>query len=638
MKSSKKFTWVSAAAVMSLVTAFPALACTTFAVGKDASEDGSIMVAHTCDGWYDHRIQIVKGGEHAEGEMVDIYRDPCTDTKTTPEKVGEIEQAAETNTYFNIGYPFMNDKQVIMSEFTWSGRDEVSSSEGLFVIANLEQLGLQRASSAREAIEIMGQLAEKYGYCDGGECLLVADKNEVWIFEICGGGMLWTKDSGKPGAHWAARKVADDEVFVGANRSRIGVIDFDDSENFMYSTDITALAEEMGWWKQGEDFDYSKLFNPKPYSGPFYQSRREWRAYSLIAPSQNWELKDRDTQYPFSVKPDEKLSKQDIMDIYSDHLEGTEYDMTQGLAAGPFHNPTRWNTTADQKPEYAAGHDWEREIAQYRCTYSFVAQTRSWLPDEIGGVLWFGQDSPDTTVYVPIYCSTTEVPEEWSSGDRKSFDQDCAWWAFNFVNNWANLRWDAMYADIREKKASYEDRFFADQADIEAEAQKLYEQSPESAVNYLTEYVNDTMNEVNDGWWDFAWELVGRYYDGMCLDEEGNSTTLGYPKEWLEKVGYAKTSVDDYAKTQGTPEAQAAAELADKTIRTALLEEAGGGAAAEEETAAKTTEAPEAETTETAAAPAAEETGGNMMLTVVAAVIGALIGALGVSAVKKKEK
>ncbi|MDO4266652.1 MAG: C69 family dipeptidase [Eubacteriales bacterium] len=627
MSKLRKFAWASTTAVMSLVMVFPALACTSLGIGKDASADGSVMVSHTCDGWYDHRIQIVEGGKHAAGEMVDIYRDPCTDTKTTPEKVGEIPQVEETFTYFNIGYPFMNDKQVMMSEFTWSGRDEVSNPQGLFVIANLEMLGLQRASTSKEAVQIMGALAEQYGYCDGGETLIVADENEAWVFEVCGGGLLWQPDSGTPGAHWAARRIADDEIFVGANRSRLGVIDFNDTENFMWSTDITELPKQMGWWTEGEDFNFSHLFNPQPYSGPFYQSRREWRVQSLLAPSQEFPLYDRYQDYAFSFKPDEKVTPQDIMDVYSDHLEGTEYDMTQGLAAGPFHNPTRWGVTSDQKPDYAAkdGHDWEREIAQYRCSYSFVSQSRSWLPDEVGGVLWFGQDSPDTTVYVPIYCGTTEVPVEWSTGDRKAFDPDCAWWAFNFVNNWANLRWDAMYEEIREKKASYEDVFFANQAKVEEEAAKLYEQNPDEAIAYLTKYVNDNMNEVNEGWWDFAWHLVGKYYDGMCLDEEGNSTTLGYPKEWLEAVGYAKTSVDDYAKTRG--------EEAGESAEDESLAEAASSEAAEADA-----EAP-AETTavETAAAAEPAQQSNNMMAIVIAAIVGAIAGGGIVFATKKKQ-
>ncbi len=554
----KRAASLAVAGVMLGTSTISASACTVLAVGKDASDTGSVLVSHTCDGWYDHRIQIVEGGTHAAGEMVDIYRDPCTATKSEVTLVGQIPQAEETYTYFNIGYPFMNEKGVVMSEFTWSGRSEISSPEGLFVIANLEMLGLQRADTAREAVEIMGALAEEYGYADGGECLLVADQNEVWIFEICGGGPLWTSGSEAPGAHWAARRVPDDQVYTGANRSRLGVIDFNDTENYMWSTDITALPEQMGWWSEGEDFNYTQIFNPQPYGYEFYASRREWRVFSLLAPSQEFPVLDRQSHYDFTIVPDELVSVQDIMDIYSDHLEGTEYDMTEGLAAGPFGNPHRWQVTGDQKPENAADEDWEREIAQFRCTYSFVAELRPDMPGEIGSVLWFGEDCPDTTVYTPIYAGTTAVPEEWSGGDRKSFDQNCAWWAFNFIGNYAQLNWDAMYPVIREKKAEIEGEYFAEQADVDAQALELYNTSGvDAAKEYLTDYVYTNLEELNDEWWAFAWQLVGTYYDGMRIEEDGSSTTLGYPTEWLEEVGFGATSLADKGVSVETEEPEA---------------------------------------------------------------------------------
>ena len=551
MKAFKKVLCLLIVATLLLSSTVMAGACTTIAVGKDASADGSTMISHSVDGWYDERIEIVPGGTHAEGEMVEIYNDPCMDGYRPVELSGEIPQVAETYTYFDTGYPFMNEKGVTIGEHTWSGDYSAfyNGEQALFVIANLQALGLQRASTARECVEIMGALAEEYGYADGGECLLVGDANEVWIFEISGPGPMWTKDSGKPGAHWAARRVPDDQIWSGANRSRLGVIDFNDTENYMWSTDITALPEQMGWWSEGEDFNYTDLFNPTPYGYPFYASRREWRAFSLLAPSQNFELVDRNGHYDFSIVPDEAVTVQNIMDIYSDHLEGTEYDMTQGLAAGPFHNPTRWQVPSSMKPEGLEKEDWEREIAQFRCSYSFVAELRPDMPGELGTVLWFGEDSPDTTVYTPIYAGTTEVPEAWSTGDRKNFDQSCSWWAFNLVNNYANLNWDAMYPVIRERKAEIEAKYFEEQADVDAKAMELYNAGDiDGAKAYVTEYVNNNMNQLNEDWWNFAWELLGHYYDGMRIEEDGSSTTLGYPTEWLEAVGFASTSVADQAK------------------------------------------------------------------------------------------
>lgn len=533
--------------IVLLISSVSALACTPLGVGREASVDGSVMVSHTCDGWYDHRIQIIPGGEYEPGTMMDVYVDMCLATRPNRplQKAGEIPQAAKTNTYFHIGYPFMNDKQVMMGEFTWSGREEVYNAKGMLYIANLEQLGLQRGSTAKEAVQVMGELAEKYGYGDGGETLVVGDKNEIWVFEVCGGGLLWTPESGTPGAHWAAQRLPDDEVFVGANRARIGVIDFEDKDNFMYSTGLTDLPTQMGWWQEGEPFDFAKIFNPVPYGYPFYASRREWRAFSLVAPSQEFPIIDRNSAYPFSVKPDEKLSIQDIMNIYSDHLEGTDYDLTTGAAAGPFGSPNRWPVPRALKPEGRSGEDWERAIAMFRCSYSFVSQSRSWLPDPVGGVLWFGEDAPDTTVYTPIYCGVTEIPKPWTVGERHTFDRDSAWWAFNLVNNYANLRWDAMYPEIRAKKAEFEQVFFDEQPALEEEAVALYNEDPAKAVAFLTEKTMSNLNKVEQGWWDFAWHLIGKYYDGGMINDEGGMVSVGYPTEYLVEVDFGGTSVRD---------------------------------------------------------------------------------------------
>ncbi|MDO5016020.1 MAG: C69 family dipeptidase [Eubacteriales bacterium] len=549
MKKFKSMAVLVAVVIVFALSGQLVFACTPLGAGKEATVDGSVLVSHTCDGWYDQRIIIIPGGQHEEGEMVDIYNDPCLATRPNrePVKVGEIPQAAETYTYFHVGYPFMNEKQLMMGEFTWGGRDEVYNSEGMFVIANLEELGLARTATAREAIKVMGELVEQYGYKDGGETLVIGDKNELWVFEVCGPGLLWTPESGQPGAHWAAARIPDDEVFVGANRARIGVIDFEDTENFMWSTNLTELPLSMGWWEEGEDFNFAEIFNPEPYGAPFYQSRREWRAFSLLAPSQEFPILDEFEAYPLSIKPDEKVSVQTIMDIYSDHYEGTPYDLTTDKAAGPFGSPTRWQIPGALKPEYAKGQDWERSIALFRCSYSFVSQSRDFMPDPVGGVLWFGQDSPDTTVYVPLYCGTTEVPEEWSSGLRHVFDPNSAWWAFNLVNNWANLRWDAMYEEIRARKAEIEAGFFDKQQEIEEEAIKLYEEDPEKAVEFITKYSYDSMNDVNEKWWDFAYELIGKYYDGLMMNEDGSSTALGYPTEYLEEVEFGQTALDDLA-------------------------------------------------------------------------------------------
>ncbi len=550
MRRSKYFGFlISVLAFVMIATS--ALACTPMAAGKDATVDGSVIVAHTCDGWYDNRVQIIPGGEYTEGTMVDVYVDLCVDTRPNrPLKwVGQIPQAEKTYTYFHVGYPFMNEKNIIMGEHTWSGRQEAYSQEGMLYIANLQVFGLQRGATAKETVQIMGELAEKYGYGDGGECLLVGDPNEVWVFEICGAGPLWTADSGKPGAHWVARRLADDEFFVGANRARMGVIDFEDTDNYMWSTDITAFPKEMGWWEEGTPFHYANIFHPGT-AGNFNGARREWRAFTTVAPSQEFPLIDATEQYPWSVKPDEKISIQTIMDLYSDHLEGTIYDKTADLASGPFGTPNRPTVPGDQRPEGRTA--WERSISTPGCSYSFVAQTRNWLPEPVATVLWFGEDSADTTVYVPVYGSATKIPRQWSETIRHEFDRNSAWWAFNLVNNWANLRWDAMYEVIREKKASYEDVFFADQEAVEAKAVELFNEDPVKAVEYLTDYTYTNMEKVEKGWWDFAYELIGKFYDFGMINDEGAMTSPPIKNtEWIEAVDFGGTVYRDTETVHG---------------------------------------------------------------------------------------
>ncbi|MGM9589193.1 MAG: dipeptidase [Faecousia sp.] len=622
MKIMRKVLCLVMAIVMLSTAAISASACTTIAVGKDASADGSTMVSHSVDGWYDERIEIVKGGTHAEGEMVDIYRDPCQDGYREVQLVGQIPQVAETYTYFDTGYPFMNEKGVTIGEHTWSGDYNAfyNDQAALLVIANLQALGLQRASTAKECVQIMGALAEQYGYADGGETLLVADKNEVWIFEISGPGMLWTPESGKPGAHWAARRLADDEIHSGANRSVLREIDFNDPENFMWSTDITAYPLELGYWQEGEPFNYSIIFDTVEGNIAYTCSGRVWRVYDLLAHSQGFEICNEEqalTQLPFSVKPDEKVTLQDIFAVYYDHYEGTPFDMTVGLAAGPWGNPVRYRTNSKLVPEDVKSFNWERSIAIYRCSYSFVSQMRQDMPEEIGTLLWYGADSPDTTVHVPIYAGTTEVPEQWSQSNRWELDRNCAWWAFNFVNNWATLGWNVIYPEIAAKRDEMESKFISEIPDVDAKALELYNKGDVAgAKKVLTKYVCDTMDYTYNEWWDFADYLVGHFNDGMTVDAV-NKATSGFPysTEYLEAVDYGHTHLNQWLAIPGNAPAEEPAE-----------------------TEAPATEAPAAEAPAATEAPAEQPASNGTSSMLIGILIGAIAAAAIVYFLMKKKK
>jgi dipeptidase len=512
--------------------------CTSIPVGKDASVDGSVMTTHTCDGWYDARLVVVPGQTFEPGVMTPIYKNICILTRPDKEliKVGEIPQVEKTYTYYHIGYPFMNENQIMIGETTFGGRSEFENGDAWMMIEQLEDLGLARAKTARECVEIMGALAEKYGYGDGGECLTVTDPNEVWQFEIMGPGPLWTPASGKPGAVWVAQRIPDGEVGVSANRARIGEIDLNNKDYFMASSNIFTLGEELGFYdsKGSKPFSFYEVYAPKD---SFYNRRREWRVLSLVAPSLN--LDPDAERYPFSVKPDKKLSVQDLMAIKRDHYEGTEFDLTQGMAAGPFGNPNRYPTPSKVRPEDRKSFDWERAISMFRCSYSFISQARSWLPDPIGGVLWFGEDAPHSTCYIPFYCQITEVPESFTTGSRLIFDKNFAWWAFNFVSNWADLKYSYMIEDIKAAQKEVEGDFFAMQSAVEMAALDLYKKDPALAVKYLTNYSNDAANRAVNRWWKLADELVAKYDDGYvnALD------SVGYPTWWLEEVGFGDTTM-----------------------------------------------------------------------------------------------
>jgi len=515
--------------------------CTTFNAGKDATVDGSVIICHAQEWHCDGRIKIVPGQTFEKGTMVPVYKNLAFDTiPGYPPiiKMGEIPQAEKTYTSFHLG-PFtgMNENQVFIGDEGQSARPELINPNGLFYVEQLITLTLQRAKTARDAIQIAGSLAEKYGYCDETvEAWAISDPNETWWFEIYGGGVDWTPDCGRPGALWVAQRVPDDHVSFNLNTSRIGEIDLNNPDYFMASPNVFSLGEEMGWYdpKSGKPFIFYEVYCPHRNAIP---NLREWRIASLIAPSQNFDPST--VNFPFSIKPDKKLSLQDLMEIQRDVYQGTKWDLTKGLDAGPFGSPDRW-TTKKFKPEGSYG--WPRSLSQFPNTYTYASQSRSWLPNPIGGLMWFGYDQTITTCHVPFYCGITKVPESFSQGRRDIFDKTSAYWAFDFVSNWANLKWSYMIEDIREARKYLEDDMFAMQPAIEAAALELYKKDPSLAEKFLTNYSNDTANRVVDYWWDLGDKLVAKYTDGYVLTPEGR-ISVDYPEWWLKAVGFGQNTI-----------------------------------------------------------------------------------------------
>lgn len=484
--------------------------CTSVIVGKNASLDGSTMTSHTCDSGTDRTwINLVPGAKHKAGSETPVFLEPKrTSSPTDPDAIeaGFIKQARQTYAYINTAYPVMNEHQLAIGETTFGGKRELKSDAGLIDCPELYRLALERAKTAREAILVIDKLTKEYGYNDVGECFTFADPNETWHFEILGPG----KD--RVGAVWAAVRIPDDEVGVSANASRIRTIDLDDSENYMASDNVFSLAEEMGYWSKdgGEEFEFCYAYANRRSMAC---RRREWRVLSIVAPS--LELDPNGENYPLSVKPEKKLSVQDVLAIFRDYYQGTPYDMTNTLVApdrhgeylkSPVANPFMSTDTRN-----LFGIARERTIACPRATYVQVTQSRNWLPDAIGGVVWLGYDNPATTPHLPFYCGINEMPESYMVDGRRGFRRDCAWWAFRRVSQLTYMRYQPMSKDVEVVWKEIEDKLFADQEAFEEKMAKLYKKDKAKAKAELTKYSKEIANKAVDRYWMLGDELWGKY-------------------------------------------------------------------------------------------------------------------------------
>lgn len=499
--------------IASLTFAVPALACTSIPVSKGATADGSVMTAHTCDGWYDARTYVVPGKENPPGTMANVYHNLLHadrhDRKVTV--IGQIPEVPKTYTYFHVAYPYMNEHQVIMGETTIGTRQELRSTNGIFMIEELQRFALQRAKTAREAIKVMGELAETYGYIDTGECLTVGDPNEVWHFEIMPPGPL------DKGAIWAAVRIPEGHVGVSANRARIGTIDPNDPDNYMFSSNVFSVAQENGWWdpKSGQPFLFYEAYAPSESTG---SRRREWRVLSWAAPS--LKLNATSSRYPFTVKAERPITVQDMMKIYRDTYEGTPYDMGNNQAWFAPDSRGNWAKSPFATPHVGAemrallNIPTERNISIPRCSYFTILQARAWLPNPIGAVCWFGLNNPDTSVYVPIYAGVTSLPKDYAVNDRTKFvlgSRESAWWAFNFVDTLVNARYQDAIKDLRAVRDPFEAEQFLMQPAIEAVAADLHAKNPALAAKFLTDYTHSRCAKAVDLFWSLVEVLVPKY-------------------------------------------------------------------------------------------------------------------------------
>jgi dipeptidase len=484
--------------------------CTSILVGKSASVDGATMTSHSCDSTTDRTwMNMVPHQAHRPGEMAKVYFEPKeTKGPDDPDRIetGEIPQVPETYQYLNAAYPIMNEHQLAIGETTTGGKRELKSDNGIIDCPELYRLVLERAKTAREAIRIADDLTKRYGYNDYGETFTFADPNEVWLFEILGPG------KGRKGAVWAAVRIPDDHVSVSANAVRIRRIDLKDKDHCMASDNVFSLAEEMGWWdsKSGEPFEFCYAYAGRTSMG---SRRREWRALSRIAPSLR--LDANAENYPVSVRAEKKLSVADVLDIFRDTYQETPYDMTRSLTIVDRQGKVVKNPIANpfMNGDYlqAFNIQSERTIACKRATYLQITQSRGWLPNPIGGIVWLGYDNPVTTPHIPFYIGISEMPASYLVDGRAKFRRDCAWWAFRQPSQLAFLRWNEMVRDIEKVWKPIEEKAFGQQAKVEEEALRLYKQDPQKAREFLTRYSQQVANDAVAAYWKLADDLWTKY-------------------------------------------------------------------------------------------------------------------------------
>lgn len=518
--------------------------CTSIMVGKKASSDGSVMTAHSCDSNYRTWLTMEKRKNYKVGETEPVYKgmlhgeEPFDRRNIT--EAGRIPTVAQTFSYLNVAYPCMNEKQLAMGETTTVGRGSLENPDGLFYIEELERIALQRCSTARDAIKLMGALAQEYGYGDSGECLTVADKNEVWHFEIYGTGKAkQEKDKkdkkaksspyDKAGALWVAQRIPDDHVGVSANIPRIGVVDFNNPEYFMYSSDIKERTQKMGLWDGKSEFKFYKIVSDgKPFS------IREYYVLNKLAPS--LKLKYDSDELPFSVKPEIKVTPQMMFQFYRATYEGTEYDMLKNLKIavdrrkrdndGKIVNykdtvcpvsafmPGDMRTLLNNLKEGVTPR--VRTIAVIQCSYSHVIQLRNWLPDEIGGIAYFSFDNPAQSPRIPIYAGSTELPNGFNVCGQHRYRKDAAVWNYRETNRIATINWGKTKKIMEDNVAYYENYVMENSPIIEAKAKALLDNGKTNeAIDMLNKYSATIANATAKSWEDMRQEFWNIFARGL---------------------------------------------------------------------------------------------------------------------------
>lgn len=540
------------------------LGCTALGIDGSASTTGSAFAVENTDcNMCDFRLNYVKPQQHPDGKVRHVYMNAPNYPRfvgygrgemyhplpgqNLSKPIGEIPEVSHTFGYYESINPLMNDQGLGVGESSCSAmlqnrmpgqEDDILGPVGIIDAMTMQQLALERCATARCAVELLGDLSERYGYlpfggepskgtvdgkvmwADSGEAFTFADaKGESWVFNVLGG------VRGIVRSVWAAQRLPKGHVAVIANEFTMGALPAEPNEDYLFAKDIRKAALAAGLWDGKGAFDFSQVFAPDPttYSTggppiPLYSSLRRWRLLSLAAPSLNLKFEMDQRKYPFSVKVDTLITHRDVMSMMKDHYAGTEFDMTQGVLAGPYRTPFR----VEGGPTRIG--DVPRGISILRTLYSTVSQTGPG-----GSVAWYAPDTPATSVYVPLDSRSAAVAPTFAVGHHEEFSRDSAWWAFSFVNNWMQLNYDGMSKqDVLPHMQAWQDRIDAERAVAQG-----------WNAHKLSEWQADLQREVAASWWRLGDHLVMKWNDMARTSGNVTDRSLGYPEWWARMIGFS---------------------------------------------------------------------------------------------------
>lgn len=506
----------------------PSQSCTSIMVGRKATTDGSVITSHTCDGSYRSGLYVRPAKDYPNDTTVTVYTGRMftdyIDDRGPLEARGTIPQAAHTYRYFDTAYPCMNEHQLAMGETTFGGKPEMRSDSGMFRIEELQRLALERCTTARDAIKLMGEMIEKYGYIDGGECLTIADPKEVWHFEVLGPGI----DS--IGGVWAAVRIPDDEVGVSANICRIPEVDTSDPSRCMASANVRDLARRMGLWDGKEPFSFWRAYGTN-YAHPKEPKSfdiREYYILNALAPSLHLDFEAE--ELPLSVKPDKKVSVEDVLALYRQTYEGSDFNPIRALRVAEKHKDGTVDTiispranpwlTKDEKTLYSALHGSkvgrERPVPVAFCSYGTVIQCRDWLPDDLGGVIWMSFDNPAQSPRIPIYAGTTQLPTSMGINGNRHYLPDAAIWHFRTPNKLSALKWGRSRKAFEDGIRHFEQKGLSEQPFVKDQYEAILKADGQDAARqWLNGYTADFLGAAQMRWDDLSRRLTFEGKNGL---------------------------------------------------------------------------------------------------------------------------